>query len=401
MNTLMSFSTPYYLFDKKGFMDNFNNLIGSMRKYYPRYRPAYSYKTNYTPYICGLAKDIGAYAEVVSDMELTLAYKLGYAPQNIIYNGPSKGEMMDAFLFQGGIVNIDNKVEAKRVIELAKRNLEKDIKVGLRINTDIGAGFTSRFGMDIEGGEIQEVVSEINSQRNLRLVGLHMHVSRARNIEAWQRRIDNMLYAADKYIQDVPEYLDLGSGMFADMEDFLRNQFVIKIPDYEEYARVVAGTMARHYEGSEILPILITEPGTTVVARYLSLITKVIGIKQIKDYRMAMVDSDYHQLGETGHMMKCPYSIFRTGNPSEAIQPPLNVVGFTCLEQDILFKDFPESLSIGDRIEFRNIGGYSIVYKPPFIQPQCPIYVNEEGEMKVIKRAETFNDIFHTFSFNE
>jgi len=392
--------TPYYIFDTNGFIANFKALEEAMRRYYPNYIPAYSYKTNYTPFVCKTAKDLGAYAEVVSDMELTLALKLGYSHDRIVYNGPAKGAMLEQHILNGGISNIDNTSEAERIIAFAQSHPDKQFKVGLRINSDIGASFISRFGLDINGSEIVDVVDGIKAQPNLNLVGLHMHVSRARYIEAWQRRIDNILEAADRFIDGVPEYIDLGSGMFADMEQFLKNQFKIAVPSYEEYASVVARTMARHYEESIKKPILFTEPGTTVVARYLSLVTSVIGVKTIKDYRVAMVDSDYHQLGETGFMMKCPYTIFKSDNPGESITPPLNVVGFTCLEQDNLFKDFPEPLSIGDKIEFRNIGGYSIVYKPPFIQPQCPVYAKgNNGQLKLIKRAETFDDIFTTFKF--
>lgn len=396
----MNMKTPYYLFDKKGFIDNFNNLIGSMRKCYPSYRPGYSYKTNYTPFICKVAKSLGAYAEVVSDMELSLALKLGYEHKNIIYNGPVKGPMMEDHIINGGITNIDNLAETEKIVNIALKNPEKDIKVGLRINSDIGVNFISRFGFDVDGEEIKEAVKTISNVENLHVVGLHMHVSRARHLEAWQRRINNILEAADKYIEGVPAYIDLGSGMFADMESYLKDQFTIRVPSYDEYAEVIAGTMAKHYSQSPLKPILITEPGTTVVSRYMSLVTTVIGVKQIKDYKMAIVDSDYHQLGETGNMMKCPYTVIKEEKSDKCIVPPLNIVGFTCLEQDILFKDFPEPLCIGDRIEFRNVGGYSIVYKPPFIQPQCPIYAKEaDGKLVLIKRSETFNDVFQTFTF--
>lgn len=391
--------TPYYVFDSIGFKENFESLVNAMREEYPNYIPAYSYKTNYTPYICRMAKSLGAYAEVVSDMELNLAIKLGYEYKNIIYNGPAKGPLLEKFLLNGGVCNIDNFSEALRVIEFVRKHPENKFKIGIRINVDIGAGFISRFGFDVDSDEIGVAVKELNSIPNLKLVGLHLHISRSRYIEAWEKRIEKILEVADKFIEGIPEYIDLGSGMFGDMEPHLKKQFSIKVPTYKEYAEVVSRKMANHYACYTRKPILFTEPGTTVVARYLSLYTSVIGVKDIKGYRMAIVDSDYHQLGETGMMMKCPYTIFRTEHPVATVEPPLNVVGFTCLEQDILYKQFNEPLSIGDVVEFRNIGGYSIVYKPPFIQPNCPIYVKEGDQFIEIKRAETFDDIFATFIF--
>ena len=62
-------STPFYVFDTQGFIENYQALQAAMQQVYPNYRVAYSYKTNYTPYICNLVKSLGGYAEVVSDME--------------------------------------------------------------------------------------------------------------------------------------------------------------------------------------------------------------------------------------------------------------------------------------------------------------------------------------------
>lgn len=393
------YGSPLYVFDDKGFIENYRNLCSAFRKEYPNYNPGYSYKTNYTPHICKLVREIGGYAEVVSDMELYVAKKIGYSDDMIIYNGPCKGPMMDDHILNGGISNIDNEAEAERVVALAKKNPSVRIKVGIRVNTDIGAGFISRFGLEVGSESMDRVVAMLKAQSNIKLVGLHLHVSRARYISAWQKRIDNILEAADKYIDGVPDYIDVGSGMFADMEDYLKNQFAIDVPSYEEYAKVVAGTMAKHYAGSEKKPILMSEPGTTVVSRYLSLITTVKAVKKIKDRTIAVLDCDIHNAGETCQMMKVPYSVDRVG-AGEASGSPVDLTGFTCLEQDLLYKDFPESVRVGDVIELRNVGGYSVVYKPPFIQPNCAmVAIKSDGSIEEIKRKETFEDIFQTFKF--
>lgn len=394
-----SHETPFYVFDEEGFIGNYQKLCEAMRAHYPNYVPGYSYKTNYTPYVCQLVKSLGGYAEVVSDMELTLARKIGYVADHIIYNGPCKGEEMESHVLAGGISNIDNEDEAMRVIALAEANPDVRINIGLRVNTDIGAGFVSRFGLEVGSEEMARVVKALKAVKNIRIAGLHMHVSRARYLSAWQNRIDNMLKAADEYLDEVPDYIDLGSGMFADMEDYLKKQFTIVVPSYDEYAKAVAGTMAKHYADSEKKPLLFTEPGTTVVSRYFSLVTSVKGVKHICGRNLAIVDIDIHNAGETCEMMKVPYTLFKKGNGNET-GAPCEIVGFTCLEQDSLCKDFPESLQTGDVLELRNVGGYSIVYKPPFIQPQCPVFcVTKDNEIIEIKRKETFEDIFQTFKF--
>ena len=75
---LSRFGSPLYVFNETDFIENYRALCEAFREVYPNYTPGYSYKTNYTPYICDLVKKLGGYAEVVSDMELHIARKLGY-----------------------------------------------------------------------------------------------------------------------------------------------------------------------------------------------------------------------------------------------------------------------------------------------------------------------------------
>lgn len=396
---MAQYGSPLYIFDEAAFTENFNHLCESFRKVYPNYYPGYSFKTNYTPYVCKVVKDMGGYAEVVSDMELEIAHRVGFAPDKIIYNGPMKGPGMERHLLEGGIVNIDNTAEARRIVRVASEHPQKQFRAGLRINTDIGAGFVSRFGIQVDSEDFKEIDSLLRGCDNIRLSGLHLHVSRARYLPAWERRINNILKAAEEIVDGVPDYIDIGSGMFADMEPSLKKQFAGCVPSYDDYAAVVAGAMASHYSGSSQKPILFSEPGTTVVSRYLSLISQVTAVKKLKEKNIAVLDCDIHMAGETCQMMKVPYSLYHTGEgPASGV--PVDLSGCTCLEQDILYKDFPESVRVGDIIEFRNIGGYSVVYKPPFIQPCCAMIAPTSDGVRVIKRAETVDDILRTFSFS-
>ena len=399
LQMIREYGSPLYVFHDIEFIENYKHLCEAMRAEYKNYYLAYSYKTNYTPHICKIVQSLGGYAEVVSDMEYRVAKEIGYSEKMIIYNGPNKGPLMEQHILNGGISNIDNEAETNRVVALARMYPDLLIKIGIRINTDIGANYTSRFGLEVNSPQIDKVVSKLKNLPNVKIVGLHMHVSRARGLEAWKRRINNILSAADQYIDGIPEYVDLGSGMFADLEDYIKEQFTIDVPTYDKYAEVVAGTMANHYSNSNKKPLLITEPGTTVVSRYMSLITTITGLKEIAGRNIAVCDSDIHEAGETAMMMKIPYSHFKVGE-GDASKTPIDITGFTCLEQDILFKDFPEALRVGDVIEFRNVGGYSVVYKPPFIQPCCAmVALKEDGTVEEIKRKETFEDIFKTYKF--
>lgn len=400
LSLLKQHATPFYIFDEKGFVENYKKLENTFKAIYPDYQISYSYKTNYTPFICQLVKSLGGYAEVVSDMEYTLAKKLGYENSQIVYNGPSKGDEMYEHLEHGGILNIDSLDEAKRVVAYCKKNEGKHYTCGIRINMDLGANFISRFGMVDGSPELLETVRIICEAENLRLIGLHCHISRCRGVEAWAQRAQIMLAMADKYVEGVPEYISLGSGMFADMADYLKDQFGgDSVPTYNDYAEVTIRPFAEHYKDCEKKPKLFTEPGTTVVARYLSFVSKVLSIKNVRGRLIANMDGDYHNLGEICTMKKLPTEVIPSGNPQKHYDK-IDIMGFTCLEQDVMVPEWSGDLAEGDVIIFENVGGYSIVSKPQFIKPQSAMFVKRtNGEVKQIMRAETFEDVFGKFSF--
>lgn len=395
------YGTPFYVFDEKGFVDNYIRLSETFKSIYPGYQISYSYKTNYTPYICQLVKRMGGYAEVVSDMEYMLAKKLGYSNDRIVYNGPSKGKLAYTHLCSGGILNIDSLDEARNIKRWCDAHAGRRCTCGIRINLDLGGGFVSRFGMEAGSKDFNETLAVISSTPNLGLVGLHCHISRHRGLEAWAERARLMLDAADQYIDGAPKYISLGSGMFADMPCSLREQFGgDSVPSYADYAEVAIRPFAEHYKGSDKKPILFTEPGTTVVARYLSFVSKVLSIKEIRGRYIANMDGDYHNLGEICTMKQLPVRVI-AGDGAPTVYDNLDIMGFTCLEQDLMYPGFDRALAVGDLLVFENVGGYSIVSKPQFIKPQSAMFALRSGSSsKMIMRPETFDDVFSKFDFN-
>jgi len=75
------------------------------------------------------------------------------------------------------------------------------------------------------------------------------------------------------------------------------------------------------------------------------------------------------------------------------------LAGFTCIESDVLYKNYCGLLAVGDAVVISNCGSYSLVMKPPFILPNFPVLDICGDKVEVIKRSETFDDIFHTFQF--
>lgn len=395
-NIKKEFGLPCYVFDEIAFRENYLRLYDTLGTYYPKYEIAYSYKTNYAPKLCSIVKEMGGYAEVVSDMEYDIAKTIGYDNEKIVYNGPFKGNNMEKHLLCGGILNIDNLEEVNRIIDFAQ-GYDQIFKVGIRVNISVGQNFISRFGIDAESDDLKYAVERINNCKNVKLVGLHCHIGQARGLEAWKNRTIQMLQLADEYIEGVPEYIDLGSGMNGDMAPAMKTQFQ-NVHTYEEYAMVTAKLVAEHYREVDLKdkPILFTEPGTTVDNRYVDLIAEVDSIKKIKGKDLAVLNCSIHNLGDVAGSVKLPLHVYENSD-HRISSSEIDMVGYTCLERDVPYRGYSGELGKGDYVVFGNVGGYSNVDKPPFILPQCAMIGMDSSKTYVIKRKETTEDILLTY----
>ncbi|MBN2511707.1 MAG: hypothetical protein JXB18_02105, partial [Sedimentisphaerales bacterium] len=65
--------SPFYLCDDAVFAGNYDRIVAAFSARWPQMILAYSYKTNYIPWLCRLIRDKGGWAEVVSRLEYELA----------------------------------------------------------------------------------------------------------------------------------------------------------------------------------------------------------------------------------------------------------------------------------------------------------------------------------------
>lgn len=133
------------------------------------------------------------------------------------------------------------------------------------------------------------------------------------------------------------DYIDLGSGLFGDLGEELRDQFS-NSSSYEDYAAIVAGCMARHYENKKH-SLLFTEPDTTVVSKYFYLFSTILDIKAIRGKAFALLNSSFYNVDEICGLKKVPVVIHENavGNNQIAYES-LDLVRYTCLEQDVVYR---------------------------------------------------------------
>ncbi len=389
------YGEAFYLLDSAQFRKNFAELKAVFNDIYPKWNIAYSYKTNYTPKLCKIVNELGGYAEVVSEMELEIAKRVGCKMERVIWNGPIKNvPIMEQFLLDGGTINIDSIEELEQVKDIHNRHADKLINVGIRCNYDVNDGVVSRFGFDIDGAEFMEAVKFATTTENVKFINFQCHFAK-RQIVYWPARAKGMVDLIDR-LGIIPERIDIGGGLFGKMADSLRVQFSCEIPDYEAYAEAAAKVFADYFADKDVKPELLIEPGSAVVGDCMKFIGTVKTIKNVRGKWIATVLGSQKNISMTG--INPPMEVISMGGEQKDYKD-LDFVGFTCIEGDVLYHNYTGKLAHQDAIVISNCGSYSLVMKPPFILPNFPVLDISEGKTEVIKRAENFDDLFHTFNF--
>jgi len=344
------------------------------------------------------------YAEVVSQMEYHLAIRIGVPPKRIIFNGPLKlAQDIENAIMAGSIVNLESHYEVSIVKALAQKLPGHDIIVGVRCNFDIGTGSLSRFGFDVQKGELDIVFETLDRLKNCRIAGLHCHFSTSeRSTESYALRARKMLDISLLYFKDYnPRFIDLGGGFFGKLSEDLKKQFDCPAPSYQEYAEAIAPYFADAFpDGSG--PELILEPGAAIVADVMKFVAKVVYVKSLRSHKLAITTGSIHNIMPTQHDKNLPLRVYgddKNKNRKEIIGP-IDIVGYTCMEDDCLYKAYDANIAEGDYAVFDNVGAYTIVLKPPFIRsnPAIISYDSLTDRYELIKRREEFKDMFCTYS---
>ncbi len=399
-------SEAAYVLKPTIFEKEFSLLLNSFRKYYKKTNIAYSFKTNYIPDFLKIIKDRKGYAEVVSIMELELALKVGFLPQNIFFNGPFKHQKETLnYLKQGVLVNIDSYDEFKWIEEFAN-NSKIICRIGIRLNFDLNDS-PSRFGIDIKDEKVYEIMSRSNSSEFLSLESLHYHYA-SRKKSSWvkcTKLIISFLSSIDTNLLNDLKFISLGGGIFSRMDKYIAEQLSFNIPSFHDYAessiKFLSKFLKDHDDYSLIKPEVLIEPGTALASKSVDFVAEVVSIKKIKGITYINTTGSKYNMNPSPNRINSPLEILNFHSKNAKKVQNAKLCGYTCIESDVIHDDFNGIISVGDFIVFKEVGSYSVVMKPPFILPDVAIIQFDDNtkEFEIIRNKQTFDNIFSNFKF--
>lgn len=376
----MDLKTPYYVINQNALDENYEKLKLALENHWRNSIIGYSYKTNALPWVIRHFDRLGCYAEVVSEEEYRLAKLTGVGKGNIIYNGPIKtrSSFLEA-IQQGCIVNIDSQREISWLDALPVENRA----VGIRVNFDIEKMCPGqsqcpeeggRFGFCYENGEFKKAVNALRD-KNVRITGLHLHTSsKSRGLDIYRAIAEVACKLQEEYHLEL-DYIDVGGGFFGGLPTK---------PQFEEYMALMAGILCSSFDKKRTT--LIIEPGMAVIGASVRYVTTVIDVKDTQFGRFVVTDGSRTNIDPL--MTKSSY--FRTfERQSDApVLPKQIICGYTCMEHDRLFEAINEpALSPGDKIIYDKVGAYTMCLTPLFIRYFPDVYVEHNGNLKIVRQA--------------
>ncbi|MBU3179637.1 diaminopimelate decarboxylase [Clostridium psychrophilum] len=398
------YGTPLYIMDEQLIRDNCRRFYKSFKSEGEHNKVAYAGKAFLTIAMCEIIKYEGLYLDVVSGGELYTAYKAGFPLEKIYFHGNNKtiAEIKMAIELGVGTFVVDNLHEIEIINENAK---EKGImqRVLLRVTPGIEAHthdyiktgqIDSKFGFSILNNELEQVIRTALTLSNIKLAGLHCHIgSQIFELEPYRDAVRIMTtfikHIKEKFNYDIEE-LDLGGGfgVYYDYGD--------KPKEIEDFCSVILEeTKARCIEYGIKQPILVIEPGRSIVANAGITLYTVGAIKDIPDVRKYVaVDG-----GMTDNIRPALYNAQYQCVLANKIDGPcteiVTIAGKCCESGDILLEGVKlPKVSSGDLMAVLSTGAYGYSMSSNYNKiPRAPVVLVNDGISRIICKRQTYQDM--------
>jgi len=392
--------SPLYVISEKKLRDNMRRLKRVFTARYPDVLFGWSYKTNYLGAVCNVLHQEGSWAEVVSNFEYEKARSLGMPGEKIIFNGPYKTrKTLEIAIKEKARIHIDH-LDELYLIEDLSNELNKDVKVTLRLNFD--TGYTepwSRFGFNVESGQALNAAWRIASSEHLKLAGLHSHIGtfivEPLAFTSQVRIMCEFMNAVEDKTGCEIEYIDVGGG-FASLNSlqgiYLPPEQVV--PSIEQYADAITSVLLEYTEErvarGRARPQLVLETGRAIVDDAEVLIASVFANKKLPDGRNAVVLDAGVNLLFTAFWYNHQVTPTRplNGRAEETV-----LYGPLCMNIDVMRTSIMlPPINVGDSIIFSPVGAYNNTQWLQFIEYRPNVVmIHEDKSASVIREAENLS----------
>jgi len=434
------YDSPLFVFSAPRIRSNIQRLQQAATAVDKPIRFFYASKANSNMAVLQTVRDTGIDIEVNSGGELFKALRVGFRPDQIIFNGTSKSDEELDQAVSAGIyaINVDSIYEIGLVEEAVKRvrKLQGDsippARVTLRLVPEIGtrshlglqtALLTSKFG--ISSSEVLEAFRRgLQNPELIYVCGIHIHVgSQTPDVEPFAEAFRSMwehLLTIHRETGHTLEHINLGGGIPV---NYLRDRSQAdQLPEHErdmlgadlEPAAVLRAAMeiaresAREVDAEHLLDkvTILLEPGRSVIADAGLVLTTVRNIKRRPETNdvWLLTDAGYNLMLSMNNY-KWYYHLISASCADVSHDQNYKVAGPLCDSGDVYFdierggrlpdyRMLPAGVQPGEVLALLNSGAYSLAQMFHYNGRPLPAAVMiDNGKAHLIRRRDTYEDL--------
>ena len=369
-------------------------------------------------------REQGRGIEVVSEFELRAALAEGFAPENILVNGPAKHHWLPKFgtpstvsasfagvhasACPGGTlkrelqhagtvpgaplrnlsVNFDSSIELARLLPLAKK---LNWRCGVRINTTEefdpeNPQFPTQFGFTPEEA-VAALKKLLRAKARVETVSFHLRTN-VPSPQIYQRAISEVAEVC-RAAKFSPLYLDIGGGI--PVRHVLSRGG--KVFDGEFGLRAFAEMLRQSVKQFPGLREIWLENGRFVSAGSGALALKILDVKERRGLRQLICDG-----GRTMNALTSLWEQHRILTlPERAGAETLTAVhGPTCMAFDQLARLLlPRSLRAGDHLIWLEAGAYHIPWETRFSHGHAAVLWHDEKGLRPARERQSFQNFWN------
>jgi diaminopimelate decarboxylase len=422
--------SPLYVFSERRITANTRSLRQAVEAVFPRVKICYASKANSNMAVVQTVLRAGGDIEVNSGGELFKARKLGFKPDQIIFNGVSKTdeEIRDAIEYGIMALNVDSLNELEQITRVA-RALGKRANIAIRIVPEIVTRshiglqtglLSSKFGLSPSQVE-DSFRRALAAPDAINLAGVHIHLgSQTPDQHPFARAFSEMWsFMVDLYKKTGHRltHINIGGGlpvnylpdtpMAGEINANERAMLSAHLDPNEVFKEALAEALAKDDEGLLEQLTIVLEPGRRIVGDAGLLLTRVCNVKDRPE------TGDTWLLTDAGYSLmislstyKWYYHLISASRVEEFHSTPYKVAGPLCDSGDVYFdlergsrlpnyRLLPEGTNVGEVLALLNTGAYTLDQSSQYNGRPRPavVMVRESGEVSVVRRRETYEDL--------
>ena len=396
------YPTPFYLYDEKGIRENARALKEAF-SWNPGFKEYFAVKATPNPFILKILQDMGCGTDCSSETELMLSKACGFTGHDIMFSSndtpPEEFKMADEL---GAIINLDDFTHIacmEKVLDTFPETMSCRFNPGglFRISNDImdNPG-DSKYGMTEE--QLTEAF-RILKDKGVKHFGIHAFLASNTVTNEYYPLLAKILFELAVRVKNAAgvhiAFINLSGGIGIPYR-----------PDQEPNDIRVIGDGVRKVYEEVLVPAgmgdvaIFTELGRFMLGPYGALVTRAIHEKHTyKEY--IGVDACAVNLMRPA-MYGAYHHITVMGKENAPCDHKYDVTGSLCENNDKFAVDrmLPE-IQMGDLLFIHDTGahGFSMGYNYNGKLRSAELLLQEDGSVRMIRRAETPKDYFATFDF--